>query len=165
MISDPEINNNCKPCKRKQLTAGTKKNAGLFTGILLALLPKCPFCFVAFSSTMMLCGEGGTLASQRTFTSSATILFTVLFCLVALICIILNYRDARTKYAVALAVLGTTFIVLSVTVIGGLPLYYSGVAFVFIAVWLNASLLYLLHKVKNSFSKRASGGFKTIHQV
>ena len=79
-------------------------------------------------------------------------------------CIILNYRDTRTKYAVALAVLGTAFIILSVTFKGGLLLYYSGVAFVFIAAWLNASLLYLLNKVKNSFSKRASNNFKTIHQ-
>ncbi len=77
----------------------------------------------------------------------------------------LNYRDTRTKYALALAVLGTAFIILSVTITGGLLLYYSGVAFVFIAVWLNASLLYVLHIVKNSFSKRASRSFKTIHQV
>ncbi len=164
MISQVEKRDDCKPCKRKQLQVDRKRNGGLFTGILLALLPKCPFCFVAYSSTMMLCGKGGSFISERSFTSFPAIFFSALLCLVALLCIILNYRDNRTKYAIVLAASGTVLIILSATVTGGLPVYYCGVLLVFTGVWLNASLLYFVKKIKHAFNKIASGDLKTIRQ-
>jgi hypothetical protein len=153
MRSHFEKRDDCKPCKRKQLQVDRKKNGALLTGILLALLPKCPFCFVAYSSTMMLCGKGGTLISERSFASLPAILFTTLLCLTALFCIIFNYRDRRTRYAIALAALGSILIILSVSVKGGLPVYYGGVLLVFGGVWLNASLLYFINKIKHALNR------------
>ena len=164
MINSFEKNNDCKPCKRKKPAFIPKGNAGLFTGILLALIPKCPFCFMAYSSTMMLCGKSGTLISKHSFTSSISILLTALFCLIALVCIIFNYRDARTKYAIAFAAAGSVLVIISVTVTGGLPLYYVGVFLVFICVWLNASLLYFMKKIKQGIGSSSSNDFNIIGQ-
>ncbi len=163
-MKQPEKINNCKPCKRKRTTIIRKENAGLFNGILLALIPKCPFCFMAYSSTAMLCGKSGAMISKQSFTSSASILITALFCLIALACIIFNYRDTRTKYAIALAASGSVLVIISVTVTGGLPLYYGGVFLVFIGVWLNASLLYFVKKIKRTVESNSSHEFNVIGQ-
>jgi hypothetical protein len=149
MIGNLKKRNDCKPCKRKQLTAEQKKHVGLFTGIMLALLPKCPFCFMAFSSTMILCENGISGVSSHTFASTTTLFFTAFFCLVTLLSILLNFRDARTKYALLVATLGTLLLVLSVTVGGGLLLYYLGVLVVFSGVWLNGSLLFFVGRIRD----------------
>jgi hypothetical protein len=164
MLNSYETKDDCKPCKRKQPATVRKGNVGLFTGILLALLPKCPFCLMAYSSTIMLCGKSGTLVSKHYFTSSASILITVLFCLMALSGIIFNYRDNRTKYAIGLAAAGSIFIIVSVSATGGLPLYYGGVFFVFVGVWLNSSLMYFVKKIKNNMGGNPSRDFKMIRQ-
>ncbi len=143
--------NDCIPCKEMPLTV--KKNSGLIAGILLALLPKCPFCYMAFSGTLMLCGNGGGIYT-RTFSSFATLIFSVIFCLLTLISVILNYRDVRTKYAITLVLMGNAMIIVSVTVAGGLMLYYFGVMIIFGGVWLNASLLYFIRKIKNHLTSR-----------
>lgn len=158
MKSGPTLISDCRPCKSKQKT-GYKKHLSFVPGILLALIPKCPFCFMAFSSTMFLCGEDGTHIARRTFASPETLNFTLFFCALTILCIVLNYRDSRTKYAVALAVSGSLLLLLSVTSIGGLPLYYFGLLFIFSGVWLNGSLLYFIKRIKNPFNKTSSVKF------
>ncbi len=162
MVNKSSILKDCKPCKRSFHGVKHKKRISLFSSIFLAFLPKCPFCFMAFSSTMILCGEGETHIAERNFSSASTIYFSLFFCLVALLSIILNYRDNRTKYAIALALLGSLSIVLSVTVSGGLPLYYFGVVLIFTGVWLNASLLYFAKKINDYLNKHHSRRIKSI---
>ncbi len=147
MLGIPTTKNNCDPCSKKRISIHGKKYIGLLTGILLALLPKCPFCFVAFSSTLILCGNAGGMAT-RTFSSPATLGFSIGFCLLTLISIILNYRDARTKYAIFLVVSGSCMVILSVTTGGGYAMYYGGILVIFTGVWLNASLLFFIQKIK-----------------
>jgi hypothetical protein len=60
----------------------------------------------------------------------------------------------RTKFAILLAILGSIVILYSVTVSGGLLLYYLGVIIVFSGVWLNASLLFFINKVKDHLNRR-----------
>lgn len=147
MITVSKIKNDCKPCKKRKIDSEGKKQFGLLTTILLVLLPKCPFCLMAFSSTFMLCGEAGVIARSAHSSSVTTILITSFFCLLVLLSIILNYRDIRTRYALLLAAAGSFLIMYSVCVGGGLSLYYSGVILVFIGAWLNASLLYIISKI------------------
>jgi len=152
MISNSKKINDCRPCQRTQNT-GRRKHISFVPGILLALIPKCPFCFMAFSSTMFLCGEDGTHTAVRTFASPETLNVTLFFCSLTILFIVLNYRDNRTKYAIALAVSGSALILLSVTSKGGLPLYYFGLVLIFSGVWLNASLLYFIKMIRSSFNK------------
>jgi len=108
---------------------------------------------MAFSSTMFLCSEDGTHVSQRTFTSPVTFYLTLFFCTVTLLCILFNYRDKRTRYALALSAAGAGCVMGSVVAAGGLPLYYLGVFLVGAGVWLNGSLLFFIRKLRNSASK------------
>ena len=139
-----------KVVRRAKTRAGKfflKNQTGLLAGILLALLPKCPFCYMAFSGTLMLCGNGSGMFT-RTFSSLPTQIFSVTFCLLILLFIILNFRDKRTLYAIALAVVGSAMIIYSTTISGGLMLYYCGVVIIFFGVWLNASLLYFINRIR-----------------
>ena len=148
MLTVSKIVTDCKPCKKRKSVSENKKQAGLLITIFLILLPKCPFCLMAFSSTVILCGKAGGISEMTNSSSSATSIFiTSFFCVSVLLSILLNYRDIRTKYALLLASTGCLLIMCSVSVGGGLPLYYAGVVFVFIGVWLNASLLYIIRKV------------------
>ncbi len=146
MITVSKIKDDCKPCKKKKIVSNGKKPIGLLTTIFLVLLPKCPFCLMAFSSTVILCGKAGGI-SESTHSSATTILVTSFFCFLVLISILLNYRDARTKYALLFAATGCLLVMYSVCMGGGLPLYYSGVVLLFTGVWLNASLLYVIRKI------------------
>ena len=102
---------------------------------------------MAFSSTVILCGKAGGI-SELTHTSPTTIFVTSFFCFLVLMSILFNYRDARTKYALLLVVTGCLLVMSSVCIGGGLPLYYSGVILLFAGVWLNASLLYVIGRIR-----------------
>lgn len=159
MITASKIENDCKPCKKRNAVSDGRKHAGLLTTILLIVLPKCPFCLMAFSSTIILCGKAGG-ASELTHSSSTTISITAFFCFTVLLNILLNYRDKRTIYSLVLAAAGCFLIMYSVCAAGGLSLYYSGVVLVFIGVWLNASLLYIVKRITGK--RRATPGeFRT----
>jgi|APTNR8051073442_1049403.scaffolds.fasta_scaffold01637_3 hypothetical protein len=136
----------CAPCKGHKIKAPAKQKAGLLMGIFLAVLPKCPFCIVAYSSTMVLC-SGKTVSFGPVHVSPLTIAITAAIGVVTLACILLNFRDKRTIYAFSLALTGMALVLYSMT-IGLEPwLYYSGVAVVFTGIWLNASLLNYLGKI------------------
>lgn len=137
----------CNSCKKQKTVSGAKKQVGLLTTILLIILPKCPFCLMAYSSTLMLCGEAGVVSDQITHTSSITIFILSLLCFVVLLSILLNYQGARTIYALLLTATGCFLIFYSACIRGGLPLYYSGISFLFIAMWLNANLQFLINRI------------------
>ena len=128
---------------------------GLFSGLLLLLIPKCPFCFLAFSSALLVCGDKGIEHSSRFFYSDITLILTAVFSLAALFSILLNYRRGRGHYALFLAGLGNIAIFLSVAIGGGLTLYYGGSFLVLSGVILNSGLWFLLGRMI-SFRKKPS---------
>jgi hypothetical protein len=94
---------------------------------------------------MVLCGEGSAIGfAGRTHLSMPALVLSAVFCAVTLLAVAFNYRDFRTKYALGLIIAGSACILYSVALAGGELLYYSGVGLVFLGVWLNASLLYVL---------------------
>lgn len=141
------INKDCGPCTNEKKSFGKLKYSSLVPGILLAVLPKCPFCFMAFSSTMLLCGEGTTITAERLYQSTPTIVLSAIFCAAAVAGILLVRRDIRTFYALLLALTGSTMVMTSVLKGGGMGLYYAGTIIIFSGVWLNSSLLYFLRKM------------------
>lgn len=143
-------NESCGGCKRDK-KAVKKKDYNLFTGILLAILPKCPFCVMAYTSTAVLCGKDTLIESSHHHYSVVTICITSFLCVLVIAGILLNYRDVRTKYALAISVLGSLLILKSIIFSGGQQLYYIGVLMIFISVWLNGSLLSILRKLKRTF--------------
>jgi uncharacterized membrane protein len=134
----------------------TKNKFNFFTGLMLVLLPKCPFCVMAFSSTFVLCGKAGTFTATHTHFSSTTFLLSAFFCAITIVSVLFNYRDSRTKYALLLALAGSSCILFSVAKGGGLALYYFGVLFIFFGVWLNGSLLFFVGKIRALLTKDGS---------
>lgn len=141
-----EFDKDCMPCADETKSPGSVKYSSWIPGILLALLPKCPFCFMAFSSTMLLCGEGTTISSERLYQSTPTIVLSGIFCAASIFGILLVRRDIRTFYALLLALTGATMVMSSVLKGGGMSLYYTGTIIIFSGVWLNSSLLYFLRR-------------------
>jgi cation transporter-like permease len=144
------------PCEKKYCANSNefpkpreKKKFSFLAGLLLALLPKCPFCIMAFTSTAILCGKGTLIESQSTHQSLLTISLSAVCCLIIIASIGMNFRGTRTKYALCFASLGIVLILYSVISGGGQALYYLGVSVVFVAVWLNGSLIWLLRKSKH----------------
>lgn len=137
-----------------------KNRFGFISGFLLAILPKCPFCIMAYSGTVMLCGKGTFLEAEQNRYSLPTIFLTAFFCLLVIAGILLNFRGNRTKFALVLSAAGILMILNSVIRNGGEQLYYLGVSIMFIAVWLNGSLISYLRKFKNTlgiFKRNAAG--------
>jgi hypothetical protein len=138
--------NTCQTCGKNNRVS--KRNFGLLGGLLLALLPKCPFCIMAYSGTIMLCGKDSVSASDYTSTSATTIALTSFFCLLTLLSIYFNKRGTRTGYALLISIFGTGLVISSTLFYGGWSLYYTGVSVIFAGVWLNGSLLYFISKAK-----------------
>lgn len=126
-------------CKQKKSTQ-PHRDAGLWSGFLLLLVPKCPFCFMAFSSVLVFCGEKDATLHTRSFYSSTTLILTAVFCITALVSIILYYRPGQGKYALAMVIPGITAIIFSVTIAGGIALYYSGALLVLSGLLRNSGL-------------------------
>ncbi len=130
-------------CKTKK-SAHPDKVVGIWSGILLLLVPKCPFCFMAFSSVLVFCGKNGVGHTDKTFHSTSTLIITVIFCVTALLSIILYYRPVRGKYALLLAIAGIVAILFSVTTGGGTIIYYSGATLVMTGLLRNSGMWCLI---------------------
>jgi hypothetical protein len=147
----------CVSCAAEKSKAKVSKKAGLFTGLLLVLLPKCPLCIIAYSSTIMLCGKETSIISTQTQSSLLSTGITLFFCLIILVSLFFNYRDDRTKYALALAFTGSLMLVASTIWAIGPIMYYTGTAIIFAGVWLNGSMLFVLNRLKNILRKLETG--------
>jgi hypothetical protein len=144
---------NCKSCKKTNAPA--KRNLGLWAGLMLAILPKCPFCVMAYTGTLALCSKDSVQVLDHTFSSAATIVFTSFFCLLIVGSIYLNKRGNRTRFALMISLAGSAMVVCSAAFYGGMALYYTGVATIFAGAWFNGSLLYFIKKAKQVFTSAA----------
>jgi hypothetical protein len=154
------MNTNCNSCDMPSPKT-SKQGYGLMAGLLLALLPKCPFCIMAFTGTALLCGEGSVIETSSTHNSLLTIVITSALCLLTFVGIAMNNRGNRTFYALATAASGIAMVMYSVIRSGGQPLYYGGIFLVFFAVWLNGSLLWFVKKI--GLMPDVSRGAKTVN--
>ncbi len=141
-------NINCASCSPGKPKIRISKKAGFLTSFLLVILPKCPLCVIAYSSTIMLCGKEESIISSQIHSSLLATCITILLCIVILASLFLNYRDNRTKYSLMLAFAGSVMLVISTIWDIGPVLYYAGTTFIFIGVWLNGSMIFILNKVK-----------------
>jgi hypothetical protein len=148
----------CSNCQEKQNSSKRLPLQGVLGVILLGIIPKCPFCVLAYSSTAIMCGNGVAVQSSLvTHQSSLTIVITALTSILVLLGILLNWRDGRTYLSLTLAVMGILMVFYSVMQQGGLNLYYWGVVVVFIAIWVNGSFAWMLSFLKGRLKLRPNG--------
>ena len=138
----------CNSCQTEQHISRNGKWE-IASGLFLAILPKCPFCIMAFTSTAMLCGEGAMLEVSKTYNSLFTIIITATLGLITVISILSNRKGTKTWYALFMVACGMSMVLYSVSKSGGLTLYYIGMVLVFAGVWLNGSLMWVWKGLKS----------------
>lgn len=124
------------------------------TGILIAVLPKCPFCVMAYSSAITLCSGAKLYDHNPTWISYISIglaLFT-------LVLIIYNYKGTRTWFAAAMVIFGSVLILDSELRTGDFQNYYWGAGSLLLGVWINGSFAYFYKKY---FQPKLSANRKT----
>ena len=107
-------------------------------GLFIALIPKCPFCILAYSSAITLCSGTKVYMHHPEWTSWISIILAIF----TLLMVLFNYRGRRTIYAAILVLLGSSLIVVSELYTGEIQVYYYGVTILLFGVWFNASFMY-----------------------
>jgi hypothetical protein len=144
------MNEVCSSCPAGKDRVGFDAKPGLLTTALLVLLPKCPFCILAYSSTLVMCGKDSLFSDVRHHQSGLTIAITASLSALVLLSIAFNYRDRRSLWAMMVVALGSGLSVWSTVRGGGEYLYYAGVSMIALGVWLNGSLLYVWRRISGT---------------
>lgn len=135
----------CK-CKKTHKRSPSS-SLSLFSGILIALLPKCPFCILAYSSAITLC-SGKTLYPEGTNYMLYVVLGLMLFILAL---IAYNFKGRRTYYAIGLILTASLFLASYYFFEGNFTWYYTGVVLLLTGVWMNGSLYHFVGKLFQKF--------------
>lgn len=112
----------------------------LLSTLLIVLLPKCPFCLLAYTSAITMCSVKSLTQHAPQWTSYISIGLSV----VTLLIVALNYKGMKTLVACLLILMGSSLIVQSELYSGLLTGYYWGCALVFLGVWVNGNFSYVV---------------------
>lgn len=112
--------------------SGARWNATLLSFFVL-ILPKCPLCVVAYTSSMAICGAPSIIDHQTGWGAWLAIAL-------ALIClgsIARNYRGAGTRTAIGVAVAGIALLGIGLFLPNALTAYYAGAALLLLGSFYN----------------------------
>ena len=127
---------------RKSHHIPVRSNTPVVMVLLIALLPKCPFCVFAYSSAIVMCSS-----SQSEALSARPLPFVM--ALLVMIFILLNFRGNRTWIASGMAGLGSIAILLATfSTIPITAVFYLGAFLLFVGIWINGSLSYFIRKLR-----------------
>ena len=124
------------------------KSNGLFSflpGVVIALIPKCPFCILSFTSAITVCSTKGI----SEYTPHWTSYLSIVFALVTAIIVGYNFKGTKTLVSLVLILMGTSLILYSELFTGLIQPYYWGCIILVLGVWLNGSLLHFVYRVRS----------------
>lgn len=133
---------NC-PCRKKN---GYRKRqpVPVLLSLLIAVLPKCPFCVFGYSGVMVLCS--GTRIYDQNPVSYWYV--PVMVAAAVAFSLVWNYRGRRTWWALALAVGGGALLTQAVRFGASELLYYTGAGMIFLGVFVNGRFMPFWRKTK-----------------
>ena len=134
-------NCNCHPSKN----VNKASSVSVLSSFLLIILPKCPFCIMAYSSAITICGGPDMYLMSNNWVSFVP-LALALFINVMLL---LNWRGRRTFNALLVSLVGFSLILMTHQLILSSGFYNLGAMLLFMSIWLNGSFIYLLNKVRS----------------
>jgi hypothetical protein len=117
--------------------------------LLIVLLPKCPFCILAYTSAITVCSAKSLAGHSPVWTSYISVAFALFtFCIVAW-----NYKGKKTIVACLFILAGSLLIARSELYSGLLTSYYWGSALLIAGVWVNGSFSYFVKLFATRISK------------
>jgi len=151
-----------KKCStHKRSCSATKRDnwASWLPGILIAILPKCPFCIMAYSGAVTLCSRNTLYPNAGGFPSYITIGLS-LFILGILY---INHKGKRTFYSLLIAGFGVLVLLISQFLYINRSLYYIAVIILLFGIWYNGSFFYFYKKFIYSIRDRFINTNKITH--
>lgn len=127
----------------------SRRNYSWLPAIIVAILPKCPFCIMAYSGAMTMC-SGKMLYPNADATASY---LTIGIALLVLLSMFLNYKGRKTRVALSIAFLGVFMLLLGQFYFISMVNYYLGVMLLFFGIWYNGSFFHFYYKYGRAFIK------------
>ena len=128
-------------------------------GILIALLPKCPFCIMAYSGAVTLC-SGTSLYPNSGSTAIYLSLGIGIFIIAT---ILLNNKGRRTMISLAICSIAIGLLLLSQLVLMDSTVYALASLILLFGIWYNGSFFYFYDKCKHSPRHRFLNSNKITH--
>lgn len=122
----------CDNAVSPQKQSGTHWNATLLSFLVL-ILPKCPLCVVAYTSSMAICGAPSIIDHQTGWGAWLAI-GLALICLAS---IARNYRGTGTRVAIGIALSGIALVCTGLFLPNALACYYAGAALLLLSSFYN----------------------------
>lgn len=113
-----------------------------FNILLIALIPKCPFCVLTYSSTITMCGA---TSMESSFTHWA-LWISIGLALLTLTSVLINFKGRKTIISAALILLASSMLVYTQLVEWNNLIYYLGCSVLFLGAWINGSFLHFQKK-------------------
>lgn len=123
--------------------------ASWLPGLLVAILPKCPFCIMAYSGAFTLCS--GTTMYPNAGGLSAYIALGL--AVLVLISILVNYKGKKTLVALTLSAVAILLIISSQFYFISSIQYYIGTCLLLFGIWYNGSFSHFYKKYKGRLSQ------------
>jgi len=133
--------NKCR-CAIKRTKKEKKSIPPLLTSIIVVLLPKCPYCILAYSSAITMCSGTKLYTHSPSWASYLLVGLAIL----TLLFILLNYRGKRTIIAAALVGTGSLFMLACQFYTFNINHYYIGTFLLLFGVWVNASFRFFFRQ-------------------
>ena len=138
----------CTSCKSSEKPNVVERSSWL-SAFLVIIIPKCPFCVMAYTSAITMCGGTDMYFTENNWVSYIPVLLGAV--IIALL--IANYRGARTIYALSIAALGLVLIMLTHQVIIEASYYTYGTILLILAIWMNGSLMSIISKIEKRLKR------------
>lgn len=140
-----------KGCHNTKCNAKKKRSYSWLPAVVVAILPKCPFCIMAYSGAVTMCSgmkypHAGSFSAYLSLGLAAIVLLGIL----------LNRRGRKTWRAFGLASLGILTLLVGQFFIISATNYYLGVGLLFFGIWYNGSFTYFLRKFLLIIKKRTT---------
>ena len=116
--------------------------------LLVAILPKCPFCIMAYSGAITLCS--GTTMYPNSAGSSAYL--AIGLALAVLFSILANFKGKKTYVALGISSFAVLLIVSSQFYYISSTQYYIGTGLLLFGIWYNGSFFHFYNKARKMFS-------------
>lgn len=160
IVTETLMNHCLSNCEKALFKSEPVSSAKKFTSILgslgILLLPKCPFCVVAYSSTITLCGASGVMTDTEHHNDWGAYLAVGMSLLITLI-ILASFKIQNKLFpyliTLAFALCGSAFIYVAGFEATSMTCYYIGAALLIAATLIYGGAYFHLKSFLNTVNK------------